>query len=142
MYGALEISVSGMVAQRRRLETVSANLAIANAPVDHSNPDAFRRRVALLQPGASERGAGLGVRVAQIALDQAPFRKVYDPGHPMASKVTDPARGLVEGYYDVPNIDPVIEELNAMEASRAYEANVMAAEAVKTMLGQALRLIA
>lgn len=141
MYGALDIAVSGMVAQRRRLETVSANLAIANAPVDHSNPDAFRRRIALLEPGSGERG-GLGVRVAEIALDRAPFRKIYDPGHPMAAKETDPSRGLVEGYYDVPNIDPVIEELNAMEASRAYEANVMAAEAVKTMLGQSLRLIA
>lgn len=148
MYGALDISVSGMVAQRQRLETATANIALAGAPVDPANPGAFRRRIALLAPGAtgnertSSRQAPLGVRVAQIAADPAPFRKVYDPGHPYAAKATDPSRGMVEGYYDIPNIDPVIEEVNALEASRAYEANVMAAEAVKSMLGQALRLIA
>jgi flagellar basal-body rod protein FlgC len=148
MYGALDIAVSGMVAQRQRLETATANIAIAGSPVDRSNPEGFRRKIALLAPGATDapgRGRGqrpLGVRVAEIVSDQAPFRKVHDPGHPYAAKETDPERGLVEGYYDVPNIDPVIEEVNALEASRAYEANVMAAEAVKTMLGQALRLIA
>jgi flagellar basal-body rod protein FlgC len=143
MYGALDIAVSGMVAQRQRLETTTANIALAGAPVDPSSPDGFRRKIALLAPGApGQRGGGLGVHVAEIANDPAPFRKVYDPNHPYAAKTTDASRGQIEGYYDVPNIDPVIEEVNALEASRAYEANVMAAEAVKTMLGQALRLIA
>jgi flagellar basal body rod protein FlgC len=42
----------------------------------------------------------------------------------------------------VPDISPVIEQMNAMEAARAYEANLAAAEATKTMMAQALRLVA
>jgi len=41
-----------------------------------------------------------------------------------------------------PNVNPVVEQINALEASRAYEANVVAAEATKSMMAQALRLLA
>jgi len=82
------------------------------------------------------------VHVADIALDQGPFRKLYDPSNPYAAKETDPERDLVEGYVNLPNIDTTIEQINAVEAARAYDANVAVAEATKTMMAQALRLIA
>ncbi len=46
------------------------------------------------------------------------------------------------GRIQYPDIDPTTEQVNAMEAMRAYEANVMAAEATKSMLGLALQLLA
>ena len=85
----------------------------------------------------NESGRALGVHVARIELDRAPFRKVYDPGNPYARPEGDPDAGYV--YF--PNIDSVTENVNMVEASRAYEANIQAAEASKTMFGQALRLI-
>ena len=47
-----------------------------------------------------------------------------------------------DGYVYYPNVDPVIEQMNAMEAARAYEANITALEATKSMFSVALQIIA
>ena len=85
-------------------------------------------RLAIPASGSSE-----GVHVQKILLDQSPFRKAYEPGHPNAD---------AQGYVEYPNIDSSMEMVNALEASRAYEANITAAEAAKTMMQSSLRLIA
>ncbi len=143
MYGSLDISVSGMVAQRTRLDTIAANIANTEAIADPSgDPNPFRRRIAVFQAGdphaATEEGRRMGVHVGSILFDKGEFRKMYDPSHPFAKKPGQPDAGYV--YY--PNIDPVTENVNAVDAIRAYEANVAAAEATKSMMAQALRLIA
>ena len=66
-------------------------------------------------------------------LDNAPFKKVFEPGNPNAD---------AGGYVDYPNIDPTVEQISALEASRAYEANITAAEATKSMMQASLRLLA
>ena len=142
MYGALDISVSGLVAQRTRMDVIAANLANRDAIVDSSGqPNPFRRRIAVFMPGdpaaTNPGGRDLGVRVSSIELDQSEFRKVYDPGNPYARKKGQPD----EGYVYFPNIDPVTEQVSSVEAVRAYEANVAAAEATKAMIAQALRLL-
>lgn len=142
MYGALDISTSGMIAQRTRLEVVAANIANKDAILDSSgrvNP--YRRREVFFAPGdpSAKTGAGrkMGVHVAAIEQDDAPFNLKYDPSSPYAYK-----DGPNAGYVPTPNINPVMEQVNAMEAARAYEANVVAAEATKSMVAQALRLLA
>jgi flagellar basal-body rod protein FlgC len=72
------------------------------------------------------------VRVTKIELDRSPFRKVYDPTNPDADG---------EGNVLYPNIDLAVEVVNAMEASRAYEANVTAMEVTKAMINASLRLL-
>ncbi len=143
MYGALDISVSGMVAQRVRMEAISANLAGAEAVRDANNEiNPFRRRFVHIAAGdptaRNESGRKLGVHVSAIELDPAPPRLTWDPTHHDAYPTGHP----MAGYVPKPNIDPTIEQINALEASRAYEANIAAAEATKTMMAQALRLIA
>jgi len=138
MYGSLDISVSGMIAQRTRMDVISANIANQNATRNaQGEPIPFRRRIAVFEPGdpssSNARGRGKGVHVSEIELDRSPFQRMYDPNHPDARE---------DGYVLMPNINPAIENVNILEASRAYEANVVAAEASKTMLGQALRLLA
>lgn len=147
MYGALDISVSGLIAQRTRLEVASANVAKIDSPVDPSaDPTPWRRAFALVSPETRRAAGGAvelgGVRVDSIALDASPFRKVYDIDHPLAAKTTDPAKDQVAGYVNYPDIDGATELMNAYEASRLYEANLAAAEATKTMLAQALQIIA
>ena len=143
MYGALNISTSGMVAQRTRMNVIAANLAnMATTRNAEGEPIPFRRRIALMSPGATNARGAQGVRVSEIAEDTAPFRKVYNPSHPDAAKVTDPARDMVKGYVNYPNVDRATETINSIEARRAYEANVAAAEVSKSMFAQALRLIA
>lgn len=142
MYGALDISVSGMVAQRVRMDTIAANLTNRDTILDaDGNPNPYRRRIAIFSPGDPQAkdpaGRGAGVHVSKIEFDPGDFRKVFDPGHPFAKPEGHPDAGYV--YF--PNIDPVTEQVNAVDAVRAYEANVAAAEASKTMVSQALRLL-
>lgn len=143
MYGSLDISTSGMVAQRMRLDSIAANLANSNTLLDAKgelNP--YRRRevyFAAGNPNASGKaGKSFGVHVAEIGLDKAevvPQR--WDPSSPFAFK-----DGPYKGYIAETGVNSVVENVNAVEAVRAYEANVMAAEASKQMLASALRLLA
>lgn len=134
MFGALDISASALVAQRTRLEVISANLANRNAIYDaEGNYAPYRRRVPVLGQGDPVGGNQEGVHVAEILLDESEFRRAHEPGHPEADD---------QGYVQYPNIDSTVEVVNAMEASRAYEANITAAEATKAMLQASLRLLA
>ncbi len=138
MYGALDISTSGMIAQRTRLTAISANIANKDAVYPDGTP--YRARRVIFSPGdptaRSAEGQGWGVHVSEIQIDKSAFDMHWDPGNPLALK-----QGPHAGYVMDPNVNPVWEQVNALEASRAYEANAVAAEATKTMIGQALRLL-
>jgi flagellar basal-body rod protein FlgC len=134
MFGSLDISTSALVAQRTRLDVIAANLANRYTTHDaKGNYAPYRRRIAVFAPGDPESGSSSGVHVSEIRLDKSDFRKVLEPGNPDADK---------NGFVNYPNIDPSIEMISALEASRAYEANITAAEATKSMMNSALRLLA
>lgn len=142
MYGALDISTSGMTVQRARMASIAANIANKSTILDEKgNVNPYRARHVVFAPGdpqaGSPEGRALGVHVAGIRIDQGEFNYRWDPTNPYAIQ-----KGEKRGYVPEPNINPVIEQLNAMEASRAYEANVVAAETTKQMMAQALRLLA
>lgn len=137
MFGALDTSTSGLVAQRTRADIVSANLANANTVQDANGDNVpFQRRLAILAAGDPTTGNPNGVHVREIALDQRPPKEKFAPDHPLAGTA---AR---DGYIYTPNIDPMTEQVNMLEIARAYEANIAAAEATKTMMQTSLRLIA
>lgn len=138
MYGSLDISVSGLIAQRTRMQVIAANIANINTLEDaQGNYSPYLRRSVMFAPGdpaaKTQEGRELGVQVEQIKIESEALTRRLMPGHPYADK---------DGYVMVPDINPVVEQLNAMEASRAYEANIAAAEAAKAMMSQALRLLA
>lgn len=133
MYGLLDISTSGLVAQRMQIDTISAN--IANSRTTRradGEPGPYLRRVALLAPGDAKGGAGVHVEAIREDVNVLP-RLVHDPSHPDAN---------ADGYVAYPNIDSSTEMINAMVAVRAYEANVTAMEATKSMMAASLRLLA
>ncbi len=133
MFNVLDIGASGLAAQRARLDTIAANIANANTTHDASGKiSPFRRRLAVLAAGADENGTP-GVRVSAINQDQGPLPKKFEPGNPDADK---------DGYVTYPNVDLTVEYVNALDASRAYEANVTMMETSKSMLNASLRLIA
>jgi len=139
MYGALDISTSGMIAQRTRMTAISANIANKNSV--YPDGTAYRARHVMFGAGdptsKTAEGKGWGVHVAQVQIDQSPFNLRWDPGDPRAIK-----SGPKAGYVEDSNVNEVMEQINAMEAGRAYDANAVAAEATKAMIGQALRLLA
>ncbi|MGH7243690.1 MAG: flagellar basal body rod protein FlgC [Phycisphaerales bacterium] len=142
MYGTLDISTSGMTVQRARMAAIAANIANRSTILDEKgNVSPYRARKVIFAPGdpqaSTPEGRQLGVHVAAIELDKGEFNYRWDPTNPYAIQ-----KGEKRGYVPEPNINPVVEQLNAMEASRAYEANVVAAETTKQMMAQALRLLA
>lgn len=148
MYGLFDVSTSGMIAQRVRLEAASANLANQNSVLDSKgNIAPYRRREVMLAaglPGQAGRAGNaqgsrsFGVHIAQIAVDQSAAQAgKYDPTNPYAYK-----DGPFKGYVAQTGIDPTVELVNSMEAVRAYEANITAAESTKQMVASALRLLA
>lgn len=133
MFGSLDISTSGLVAQRNRMNIIAANLANQFSVEDaQGNYAPYRRRVPVFAPGDPATGRGEGVHLSQVMFDPSPFRKVLEPENPHAD---------AQGYVEYPNIDASIEMINAIEATRAYEANITAAEATKSMIQASLRLL-
>ena len=137
MFETLDISSSGLQAQRTRMDTIAANIANLNTTRNAAGqPVPYRRRFALFSQGLAAKGEGKtrpGVHVDKIKLDESPFQKRFQPGHPDAGP---------DGMVLYPNIDLSIEFVNALEASRAYEANVTTMEVTKSMMNATLRLLA
>ena len=138
---AFDVSASGMAVQRVRLDTVALNLANAYTTRGVDGGPYRKMEVVLAErsPAEFERhlfqgtkaSSALGVEVADIRARELAPRMVYEPGHPDAD---------ANGYVAYPNIEPVSEMLTLIEATRAYEANVKAIAAAKSMAMRALEI--
>lgn len=134
MYGVLDISTSGLVAQRTRMTVIAQNQANRNTLLNAEGEyEPYRRRITVFAPGDPASGTGEGVRVKEIREDPAPLQARYEPGSPFAD---------ADGYVHYPNVNSVIEQMDAMEAQRAYDANIAVAEGTKAIMESVLRLIA
>lgn len=139
---AFAISASGMQVEKLRLDVIALNLAnvdsVATRDGELYQPrrlvaEARRTQSFAVQIGDAMRRISLptGVDVRDVSpLDLAP-RRVYDPSHPMAD---------AEGFVSYPDINPVSEMLQLVEATRAYEANVRTLNAAKTMALRAIEI--
>jgi flagellar basal-body rod protein FlgC len=136
MFHSLDISASALLAQRQRLNVIAGNIANINTTRDANGlPQPFQKRFVTFSADKpledSQGGVGVQFQVEKDAF--SPPRKVYQPGHPDADK---------SGYVHYPNLDLTQEFVNALEASRAYEANIATMEMTKEMVNGTLRIIA
>ncbi|NLJ33651.1 MAG: flagellar basal body rod protein FlgC [Firmicutes bacterium] len=142
LFSSFNISASGMTAQRLRMDLIANNLANANTtrtkdggPYQRQVPVFSLRDATPFLPPVFTRGLGKttpgGVRVEAIVRDPTPPRRIFNPEHPDAKE---------DGYVDYPNVNVVMEMTDLISASRAYEANVTAFDALKTMANQALEI--
>ena len=143
LFGAIDISGSGLSAERLRMDVTAENLANAQTTRGADGQPYRRQEVILQQAGggfdlalnaamAPNGARARGVEVVAIAEDQTPNRMVYDPGHPDAND---------DGYVEMPNVDPVTEMVDLIAASRAYEANVTAMQTAKSMFSKTLDIL-
>ena len=133
MLDVLDMGASGLMAQRVRMDTIAANILHINDTRNASGEKVpYQRRFVVFSPGRDGDSAKPGVQ-AQVKLDSSPPQRRFEPGHPDAD---------ADGYVRYPNVDLSIEYVNALEASRAYEANATMMEVTKAMMNSALRLIA
>lgn len=140
---SFDISASGMTAERQRLDIASENIANSNTTRTVSGEGPYRRKMVVLQEVPStttsfrsrfnsllNRTASKGgVRVTEIVEDQRDLQPVYNPDHPDANE---------EGYVMMPNVDLVKETVDGMSATRSYEANITAFNAMKLMAQRAI----
>jgi flagellar basal-body rod protein FlgC len=134
MFDILDMGASGLVAQRVRMDTIAGNIANINTTHDASGKvDPYKRRFVVFAPGEAGDPTKPGVHVQSVEEDNSPPTRKYEPGNPDADK---------DGYVLYPNVDLSIEFVNALEASRAYEANVTMMETAKSMIASDLRLLA
>lgn len=148
-YGAIEISASGLSAERLAMDVIANN--IANANTTHTPQGGpFKRQLVIFAQkpdtsasggiddavpdfsfGSNDQGQN-GVEALGIVQDNSPDRLVFDPGNPDAD---------ARGYVHYPNISVVKEMVDLMAASRAYEANVTAIQEVRNMNKNVLGLL-
>ncbi len=136
---AFAISAAGMSAEKLRADVAALNLANANTPLSAKGAGFQPLRV-MSSTRATAAVRGFGAMVEQgLSVDQAlsvapyraPARRVYEPGHPQADK---------DGYVSYPGVDTLTEMMALMVASRAYEADVAAFNAAKSMAMKALEI--
>lgn len=158
---ALDISASGMRAQRLRMNAVASNIAnIETTKTENGEP--YRRKVVVMEAGNSgttfakildredqrikishprhiqmvrshndDKSINVPVQGELKILQENAFRTVYDPDHPDSD---------ADGYVRMPNINVVTEMVNMITASRSYEANATVIDASKSMSRKALEI--
>ena len=138
---SMKISSSGLTVQRKRIETISSNMAnMETTRTPEGGPYRRKDLVITAMPLRDEFGRHLKqnisnnlrqVTVTEIVEDQNEPRMQFDPDHPDANEL---------GYVAYPNIDLMSEMVNLMSASRTYEANATALNASKTLAIRAIDL--
>lgn len=141
-FNSINVSASGLTAERLRMDLISENIANANVTRTVSGTP-YRRKVAvfraqegnafeqILNLATGSKSTGNGVEIASIVEDQTPFKKEYNPNHPDAD---------ADGYVSLPNVEVVNEMINLISASRAYEANITSVNTTKAMAMKALEI--
>lgn len=142
LFDALEISASGLTAQRLRMDVTAANLANAQTTRTPAGGP-YRRQTVVLQEASAEGSfagqlsgalgaAPAGVEVAAITPDNTPLRRVYEPGNPDADG---------DGYVTMPNVNPVTEMTDLIDSSRSYQADVTAMQTTKNVFMKTIELL-
>ncbi len=141
LFNAMNISASGLTAQRDRMNVISSNLAnMHTTRTPEGGP--YRRKSVVFEAHApvppfqqvlQDRigQQAKAVRVSGIAESNKPPVRVYDPSHPDAG---------ADGYVALPAINLMSEMVDMISASRAFEANITAVGASKNMASKALEI--
>lgn len=139
MFDSINIHSSALTAEKARIDIISKN--ISNEKTTRSTGgQPYRRQAVVFQEKKKNAFSqylskyennfnGDGVKIAKIVDDPTPFKLVYEPGHPDADE---------NGYVRMPNVEMVKEMVDMIDAQRAYEANITAMNASKSMLMRTL----
>lgn len=145
IFGALNISSSGMNAQRARIDVISSNVANVHTTRVEGGSYYKRQMIVLRETKMSpdfssilndELGLGIsdqlsGVKIVNVTTIDEPPKMIYEPNHPDANE---------EGMVSYPNINIIEEMINMIMASRAFEANLTVFNTAKEMISQSLEI--
>lgn len=142
IFDGMNVSATGMTAQRFRMDVISENIANIHTTRDENGNVYRRKQVVFAEKSSLNFGDTLynslnvynpsGVRVTHVVEDPSDLKMVYDPSNPDADE---------NGYVSYPNVDTITEMTNLIDASRSYEANATAFDAAKAMAVKGLELL-
>jgi flagellar basal-body rod protein FlgC len=129
---SISIAASGLKAESGRMRVISENIANADSTARSPGGDPYRRKIptfdSQLDPDLDARVVSLG----RIQRDTTSFRLDYQPGNPMAD---------AKGYVKMPNVNPLVEQMDMREAQHAYEANLNVIGAARRMIARTLDIL-
>lgn len=138
-FNNMRISLSGLSAERLRMDTIASN--IANVETTRGeNGQPYRRKIAVFQENLDKtlnKDTGkyednmLGVKAVGIKEDESSLKRVYEPSNPDADK---------DGYVSMPNVNILNEMADMISATRSYEANINAIQTEKSMFSKTLEI--
>ncbi len=139
IFKVLDISASGLTAERVRMDIIANNIANANTTLS-VNGEPYKRKSVVLASRTDtsfsndlqENIKNMGVEVIKIVDDTAPPKLKYDPSDPNAD---------ANGFIRLPNVNVLNEMVDMISATRSYEANATAIESTKSMVKSAFEII-
>ena len=130
---SMAISASGMKAQTIRMKVASENIANADSVIGKDGVNPYQRQIVSFQTMVDSKTGVNKVEVSDITVDDKQgYKYEYNPAHPMADK---------NGLIKLPNISTLKEKTDLKEAARAYEANLSAIDAAKSMMSKSLDML-
>ncbi len=127
-FSPIDIAISGLRAQSKRMEVISSNVANAQS-TDNGNGQPYRRLEAVFKTDGDGLG---GVVLDELVEDMSDFQRILKPGHPDAD---------AQGYVTMPNVRLPIEMMNLSIAARTYQANAAVLKRYQQMVETALELL-
>lgn len=129
---ALTISASGMSAQSTRLRVVAENLANQETTSTSPGGSAYRRKTVTFESRLDKAASVERVVASRIGQDMSDLPTRYDPANPASN---------VEGYVQLPNVNPLVEMMDMRDAERTYAANLAVMQTTRSMLDRAIELL-
>ena len=131
MSAMMQISAAVLKAQSTRMRVIAENIANADSTSRTPGGDPYRRQAPVFEP-TKVAGGGMGVRMSKVEGDKTEFRQEYEPGNPAAD---------AKGYVKMPNVNPLVEQMDMREAQHAYEANLNIISAARRMISRTLDIL-
>jgi len=130
--GILSVASDGLKVQTKRMEVISENIANADSTSAKPGGDPYRRKVPVFRVTSDPKTEQTSVSFVGVKRDQSAFGTRIEPGNPAAD-----ATGTVK----IPNIDPLVEQMDLRDAQRSYEANLNVISATRRLLSRTIDIL-
>ncbi len=127
---AFDIAASGLSAERFRIDIISSNIANSDT-IKTAEGGPYKKRSVIFQAVPFQNYLSK-VKVEDVVRDDSPPKLKYDPSNPLSDK---------NGYVHYPNISPIVEMTDMVEAMRAYQANASVIDAAKSIAKNTLAIL-
>ncbi|BBI01269.1 flagellar basal-body rod protein [Buchnera aphidicola (Nipponaphis monzeni)] len=128
----LNIAASGLEAQSKKLNVSASNLANSESMIyKHGKFVPYTAKQIVFKYAKHDKSKIGGINSYEINDIKTPFKKIYDPSHPLSN---------TQGYVRMPNVDVINETINGLIAARSYQANIEVINTVKNLITKTLTI--